>query len=179
LFICVSRRLTTAYCLDIHTRDLIRKGVKIEQLALVQAWAEAGHLFNERERAALAWTEVVTRVSETGVPDAAFQAARAAFDEKELVDLTIAISLMNAYTSFKLNRSGDRGGACRSFHHHRMVVFARHGDVLQQQDERNHNKRNCRSGICRAFLLISRASVPHSNLCRNSFGSGWKHRSGP
>ncbi len=70
--------------------------------------------------------------------------------------------LLHGVTSFKLNRSGDRGGACRSFHHHRMVVFARHGDVLQQQDERNHNKRNCRSGICRAFLLISRASVPHS-----------------
>jgi hypothetical protein len=67
--------------------------VKIEQLALVQAWAEAGHLFSERERAALAWAEAVTHVSETGVPDAAFQAARAAFEEKELVDLTIAIEI--------------------------------------------------------------------------------------
>jgi alkylhydroperoxidase family enzyme len=80
-----------------HTRDLIKKGVKIEKLALVQAWAEAGHLFSERERVALAWAEAVTRVSETGVPDEAFQAARAVFEEKELVDLTIAISVMNAY----------------------------------------------------------------------------------
>jgi alkylhydroperoxidase family enzyme len=84
-------------CLDMHTRDLIKKGVKIEKLALVQAWAEAGHLFSERERVALAWAEAVTRVSETGVPDEAFQAARAVFEEKELVDLTIAISVMNAY----------------------------------------------------------------------------------
>jgi AhpD family alkylhydroperoxidase len=59
-------------CAYWHTRDLIKKGVKKEQLTLVQAWAEAGHLFSERERAALAWTETVTRVSETGVPDAAF-----------------------------------------------------------------------------------------------------------
>jgi alkylhydroperoxidase family enzyme len=86
-----------AYCLDMHTRDLIKKGVKIENLALVQACAEAGHLFSERERVALTWAEAGTRVSETGVPDEAFQAARALFEEKELVDLTIAISVMNAY----------------------------------------------------------------------------------
>ncbi len=60
-------------------------------------------LFSERERAALAWAEAVTRVSETGVPDAAFQAARAAFEEKELVDLTIAISLMNAYNRMAIS----------------------------------------------------------------------------
>jgi hypothetical protein len=71
--------------------------------ALVQAWAEAGHLFNEHERAALAWAEAVTRVSETGVPDEAFQAARAAFQEKELVDLTIAIGLMNAYNRMAIS----------------------------------------------------------------------------
>jgi AhpD family alkylhydroperoxidase len=91
VYLRVSQINNCAYCLDMHTRDLI------EKLALVQAWAEAGHLFSERERAALVWAEAVTRVSETGVPDAAFQAARAAFEEKELVDLTIAISLMNAY----------------------------------------------------------------------------------
>lgn len=63
----------------------------------MQAWAEAGHLFDERERAALAWAETVTRVAETGVPDAAYEAVRAVFEEEELVDLTIAIGLMNAY----------------------------------------------------------------------------------
>jgi AhpD family alkylhydroperoxidase len=95
VYLRVSQINNCAYCLDMHTRDLIKKGVKIEKLALVQAWAEAGHLFSER--AALAWAETVTRVSETGVPDEAFQAARAVFEEKELVDLTIAISVMNAY----------------------------------------------------------------------------------
>src|SRR5262249_61388082 len=86
-----------AYCLDMHTRDLLKQGVKIEKLALLQAWAEAGDLFDARERAALAWAETVTRVADTGVPDEAYQAARAVFDERELVDLTIAISLMNTY----------------------------------------------------------------------------------
>jgi AhpD family alkylhydroperoxidase len=59
VYLRVSQINNCAYCLDMHTRDLIKKGVKKEQLALVQAWAEAGHLFSERERAALAWAETV------------------------------------------------------------------------------------------------------------------------
>ena len=68
-----------------HTRDLMKKGQKIEQLALVQAYAEAGNLFDDRERAALAWAETVTRVAQTSVPEHAYQAVRAVFKEKELV----------------------------------------------------------------------------------------------
>jgi alkylhydroperoxidase family enzyme len=93
----------SAYCLDMHTRDLLKKGRKIEKLVLVQAWAEAGNLFDERERAALAWAETVTRVADTGVPDGAYQAARAVFEERELVDLTIAISLMNAHNRMAIS----------------------------------------------------------------------------
>jgi AhpD family alkylhydroperoxidase len=103
IYLRVSQINNCAYCLDMHTRDLIKKGVKIEKVALVQAWAEAGDLFNERERAALAWAETVTRVSETGVPDEAFQAARTVFEEKELVDLTISISLMNAFNRMAIS----------------------------------------------------------------------------
>ncbi|RQH16281.1 carboxymuconolactone decarboxylase family protein [Bradyrhizobium sp. RP6] len=105
VYLRVSQINNCAYCLDMHTRDLLKSGVKIEKLALVQAWAEAGDLFDERERAALAWAETVTRVTETSVPDDAYRAARKIFNERELVDLTIAISLMNAYnrmsTSFR------------------------------------------------------------------------------
>jgi alkylhydroperoxidase family enzyme len=79
-----------------HTRDLLKKGQKNEKLALVQA-LEAGRLFDERERAGLAWPKTVTRVAEIGVHDDAYAAARSVFEERELVDLTIAISLMNAY----------------------------------------------------------------------------------
>jgi AhpD family alkylhydroperoxidase len=97
VYLRVSQINNCAYCLDMHTRDLLKKGQKIEKLALVQAWAEGGNLFDPRERAALAWAETVTRVAETGIPDEAYQAARAVFDERELVDLTIAIGLMNVY----------------------------------------------------------------------------------
>ncbi|WP_247275922.1 MULTISPECIES: carboxymuconolactone decarboxylase family protein [unclassified Bradyrhizobium] len=89
--------------LDMHTCDLLKSGVKIEKLALVQAWAEAGNLFDERERAALAWAETVTCVAQTNVPDEAYQAARTVFSERELVDLTIAISLMNAYNRMSIS----------------------------------------------------------------------------
>jgi len=102
-YLRVSQINNCAYCLDMHTRDLLNKGVKVEKLALVQAWEEAGNLFDERERAALAWAESVTLVAQTGVPDEAYQAARAVFDERELVDLTIAISLMNTYNRMAIS----------------------------------------------------------------------------
>jgi AhpD family alkylhydroperoxidase len=95
-----------AYCLDMHTRDLIKRGEKVEKLALVQAWEEGGSLFSETERAALAWAESVTRVAETGIPDSAYKAARAVFDEKQLIDLTIAISLMNSYNPHSIGLRG-------------------------------------------------------------------------
>lgn len=103
VYLRISQINNCAYCLDMHTRDLIKKGVRIEKLALVQAWAEGGELFSERERAALAWAETVTRVADTNVPDDAFQAARAVFSEKELVDLTIAIGLMNTYNRMAIS----------------------------------------------------------------------------
>lgn len=97
VYLRISQINNCAYCLDMHTRDLIGKGVKIEKIALLQAWRESGDLFSDRERAALAWAETVTLLAETGVPDGEYEAVRAAFEEKELVDLTIAISLMNSY----------------------------------------------------------------------------------
>jgi AhpD family alkylhydroperoxidase len=103
VYLRVSQINNCAYCLDMHTRDLIKKGVAVEKLALLQAWAEAGDLFSERERAALAWAETVTRVAETNVPDDAFEAARAVFEEKELVDLTLAIGLMNTYNRMSIS----------------------------------------------------------------------------
>src|ERR1700759_3021220 len=103
VYLRISQINNCAYCLDMHTRDLLKKGERIEKLALVQAWAEAGDLFDARERAALAWAETVTRVSETGVPDQAYQAARAVFEERELVELTIAIGLMNAYNRMAIS----------------------------------------------------------------------------
>lgn len=103
VYLRISQINNCAFCLDMHTRDLLKKGHKIDKIALLQAWPEAGDLFDERERAALAWAETVTRVADTGVPDEAYEAARAVFGERELVDLTIAISLMNAYNRMAIS----------------------------------------------------------------------------
>ncbi len=102
-YLRISQINNCAYCLDMHTRDLLKKGMKIEKLALVPAWREGGNLFSKTERAALAWAESVTLVAETGVPDSAYEAAREVFDEKQLIDLTIAISLMNSYNRMAIS----------------------------------------------------------------------------
>ena len=103
VYLRVSQINGCAYCLDMHTRELHGRGVPIEKLALVQAWREAGELFSETERAALAWSETVTLVAQTGVPDAEFTAASKVFDEKQLSDLTMAIGLMNAYNRLAIS----------------------------------------------------------------------------
>ncbi|GLS36266.1 alkyl hydroperoxide reductase AhpD [Mesorhizobium tianshanense] len=97
VFLRVSQINGCAYCIDTHSRDLLKAGLPVEHLVLVAVWPEAGSIFDEREKAALAWAEVVTRLGDRGVPDDAYSAAAAAFGEKQLVDLTIAIGLMNAY----------------------------------------------------------------------------------
>ncbi|QOZ35012.1 carboxymuconolactone decarboxylase family protein [Bradyrhizobium sp. CCBAU 53421] len=97
VYLRISQINGCAYCLDMHTRSLRKMGVAIEKLALLQVWREAEVLFDAEERAALAWAETVTRVADTAIPDADYQAARAVFSEKQLVDLTIAIGLMNTY----------------------------------------------------------------------------------
>jgi AhpD family alkylhydroperoxidase len=97
VYLRVSQINGCAHCSGLHSRDLLKKGLTIEKLVLVQAWREAGDLFDAREQAALAWAETVTRVAQTAIPDEDYELAAAAFSDKELVDLTIAIGLMNAY----------------------------------------------------------------------------------
>lgn len=101
VFLRVSQLNGCAHCIDIHTRDLIQEGMSVEKIVLIPVWHEAAYLFTEQERAALAWSEEVTRVSETHASDEAYAAAAAVFGEKDLVDLTLTIAAMNA-----LNRLG-------------------------------------------------------------------------
>ena len=103
VYLRVSQINGCAFCIDMHSRDLLKDGVKVEKLVLVPAWREAGALFDATERAALAWAESVTRVAETGVPDGDYAAAAAVFDPKQLADLTIAIGLMNAYNRMAIS----------------------------------------------------------------------------
>ena len=103
VFLRVSRINGCACCVDMHSRDLLKAGLLVEHLVLVAAWPEAGSIFDEQERVALAWAEVVTRLGDWGVPDSAFEAAAAVFGEKQLADLTIAIGLMNAYNRISIS----------------------------------------------------------------------------
>jgi AhpD family alkylhydroperoxidase len=103
VFLRISQINGCAYCIDMHSRDLLKHGLAVDKLVLVPAWREAGDLFTPRERSALAWAETVTRVAETGVPDADYQAAAAEFNDKELADLTYAIGLMSAFNRFGIS----------------------------------------------------------------------------
>lgn len=85
-----------AFCLEMHTREARAAGESEARLYLLNAWHESP-LYTDRERAALAWTEAVTRVSETGVPDAAWKAVSAAFSEAEIANLTVAIGMINVW----------------------------------------------------------------------------------
>ena len=96
VFLRVSQINGCAHCIDMHSRDL-RKTMSIDKISLVPVWDEVHHLFSEQERAALAWAEEVTRVSETHASDEAYAAASAQFAPKDLVDLTITIAAMNAF----------------------------------------------------------------------------------
>jgi AhpD family alkylhydroperoxidase len=97
VYLRVSQINGCAFCIDMHSRELLKSGLPVEKLVLVPVWREGGRVFSAREQAALAWAETVTRVAETGVPDADYEAAAAEFGAKELADLTYAIGLMNAF----------------------------------------------------------------------------------
>ena len=100
VYLRVSQINGCAFCIDMHSRDLLKSGLKVDKLVLVPVWRDAGAIFSTRERAALAWAETVTRVAETVIPDVDYEAAAAEFSNKELVDLTYAIGLMNAFNRF-------------------------------------------------------------------------------
>ncbi len=96
VFLRVSQINGCAHCIDLHTRDLL-KTMPIDKVVLVPVWHEVPHLFSDQYRAALAWAEEVTNVSETHASDEAYAAAAAAFEPKDFVDLSITIAAMNAF----------------------------------------------------------------------------------
>ena len=85
-----------AYCIDMHTKDARAHGETEQRLYALSAWREAP-FYSERERAALEWTEAVTLLSETHVPDEIFDRTRQHFDESELVALTFAVVVINSW----------------------------------------------------------------------------------
>lgn len=91
-----------AWCIDMHTKDARAEGETEQRLYLIPAWRDAP-FFSERERAALAWTEAVTLVSQDHVPDQVYDYVRRQFTDKELVYLTLAIVAINGWNRFNVS----------------------------------------------------------------------------
>lgn len=83
-----------AFCVDMHVKEALGGGFTHQKLHLVAAWRESAY-FTERERAALEWTENVTLLADSGIPDAAYDIARAEFTDTEIAQLTVAIGTIN------------------------------------------------------------------------------------
>jgi AhpD family alkylhydroperoxidase len=90
-----------AFCLDMHTKDARAHGETEQRLYTLPAWRETP-FFTDRERAALAWTEAVTLVAETHVPDEVFEEVRKHFTEPELANLTLAIATINSWNRLSI-----------------------------------------------------------------------------
>jgi uncharacterized peroxidase-related enzyme len=100
-----------AYCVDLHSNQARTLGETQQRLDCLAAWDEVS-LYTDRERAALALAESITRVSETHVPDDVYEAAKTQFNEKELVDLIAIIALMNFWNRVSISfrsQPPDRG----------------------------------------------------------------------
>jgi AhpD family alkylhydroperoxidase len=91
-----------AYCIDMHSKDARSLGETEQRLYELDAWRETP-FYTDRERAALAWIEAVTLVSQTHVPDAAYEEVRKQFSEKEIVDLTYVASTINAWNRLAIS----------------------------------------------------------------------------
>lgn len=91
-----------AYCIDMHTKDARSRGESEQRLYGVTAWRETP-FYSSRERAALAWAESVTKISDNQVPDEIYNFAREHFTEKELVDLTMAVIAINAWNRLAIS----------------------------------------------------------------------------
>ncbi|RKO70805.1 carboxymuconolactone decarboxylase family protein [Sphingobacterium puteale] len=109
IYFRVSQINGCAYCLDMHSKDLLATGENPQRLFLLDAWREAP-LYSARERAALVWAEAVTKITNGDVPDEVYAIADQEFSEEELIDLTLAITTINAYNRFNISFRTEAGG---------------------------------------------------------------------
>ncbi|MEU4997717.1 carboxymuconolactone decarboxylase family protein [Streptomyces sp. NPDC021622] len=99
-----------AFCLDMHVDLALKAGESAKRIALLNAWEEAGELFGERERAALALTEAITVLTDGFVPDATYEQAAKHFDEAELAHLIGLIAVINSWNRLMVSRRIEPGG---------------------------------------------------------------------
>lgn len=97
-----------AYCIDMHWKDLRALGETEQRLYGLDAWRESPY-YTDRERAALAWTEAVTLITQGHVPDEVYESVRQQFSEKELADLTLAIAAINAWNRIAISSRTPAG----------------------------------------------------------------------
>ena len=91
-----------AYCVDLHSSDARKAGESERRLAAVVVWRETP-FFSDRERAALEWTEALTLVAESHVPDEVWNRVRPHFTPEQIVDLTLLVSTINAWNRFAIS----------------------------------------------------------------------------
>jgi AhpD family alkylhydroperoxidase len=96
-----------AYCLDMHHREARAGGEDQRRLDVLSAWREAPQLFTERERVALALTEAVTLIADRGVPDDVWDAAKKHFDDAGMVQLLLAVSVINVWNRLAISTRQD------------------------------------------------------------------------
>ncbi|MGE5626160.1 MAG: carboxymuconolactone decarboxylase family protein [Bacillota bacterium] len=101
-----------AFCLDMHTRDARKLGEEEQRIYQLDAWQDSP-LYTQRERAALAWTEVITRISPESVDDELYEAVREEFGERELVFLTLAVVAINGWNRLNIAFRTPPMGAAR------------------------------------------------------------------
>ena len=99
-----------AFCLDMHSKDAIAAGETPQRLLVLSAWRDAP-FYTERERVALAWTEAVTQLGPSGVSDELYRATRQQFDERQLVDLTMAIVAINGWNRLAIAFHSPEAGS--------------------------------------------------------------------
>lgn len=97
-----------AYCIDMHSKDLRANGESEQRLYELDAWQETP-FYTERERAALLWTEAVTRVADSHVPNSVYEQVRQQFDEAELVNLTFVIATTNVWNCILISSRREPG----------------------------------------------------------------------
>ncbi len=109
IYFRVSQINGCAFCLDMHSKDLRAAGETEQRLYMLDAWRESP-VYSSRERAALAWAEAVTKLTDNNVPDAVYEEARKEFDELELIDLTLAVTTINTYNRINIAFRTPAGG---------------------------------------------------------------------
>jgi len=113
-----------AYCLDMHSKDARAEGETEQRLYALDAWRETP-FYSPRERAALAWTEALTLISETHAPDEVYREVRAQFSEQEVADLTLAIVAINGWNRISIGFRTEVG-AYQPAKHARPKELAQH-----------------------------------------------------